>query len=121
MLNKNDPATNIRHETWTGGKVRWFDGKVTSSGKLINVGEKTRPMNKQVFIQYSGLWGSPGATFISSGYWGPAYNETGMSKDATGFVNVPVFSTEHIYVPAWCSTRKDGYKNYKECWIDLCR
>jgi hypothetical protein len=30
-----------------------------------------------VFIRYSGLWGSPGRLFITSGYWGPAFNETG--------------------------------------------
>ena len=68
-------------------------------------------MNDQVFIQYSGLWGSPGLTYITSGYWGPAYNETGMNQK----------STVHAYVPAWCSTMQDAYTNYDECWVYLCR
>jgi len=110
-INKSDPSSNIRHETWTGGRVRWFDGKVSPSGKLINVGARTHPMNDQVFIQYSGLWGSPGRLYITSGYWGPAYNETGMNQK----------SSVHAYVPAWCSTMQGAYTNYDECWVYLCR
>jgi hypothetical protein len=34
-------------------------------------------MNGQRFIQYSGIWGNPGTLKIFSGYWGPAFNETG--------------------------------------------
>jgi hypothetical protein len=63
-------------------------------GKLLNIGEKCTPLNGQWFIRYSGLWGSlskapqilppsvialiPQLYFISSGYWNPAFNETGM-------------------------------------------
>lgn len=66
-----------RQETWSGGQVTWWDGSPGGlSGGLINVGEKSRPRNGQVFVQYSGLWGSPGRWFITSGYWGPAFNET---------------------------------------------
>ena len=65
----------IRQETWTGGKVR-RDGNLSENGLLINVGERTAALNGQNFIYYSGLWGSPGANYISSGYWGPAFNET---------------------------------------------
>ncbi len=82
-----DPAvqcTHVRHETWPGGIVWWFDGRVTCTGRLLNIGSKIAPMNGQVFIQYSGLWGSPGTIGASSGYWGPAYNETQMGDD--GFI-----------------------------------
>jgi hypothetical protein len=46
-------------------------------------------MNGQAFIQYSGIWGSPGSFFFTSGYWGPAHNETGMRKDG--------------FITAWCA------------------
>jgi hypothetical protein len=70
-------ARFIRHPTWTGGTVtRWDGTPLGTSGGLINVGEKSRPRNGQVFVQYSGLWGSPGNLFMTTGYWGPAFNET---------------------------------------------
>jgi hypothetical protein len=78
------PSTCVRQETWTGGQVHWFDGTISATGSLINLGAKTAPMNGQVFIQYSGIWGSPGTVDFTSGYWGPAFNETGMRED--GFI-----------------------------------
>lgn len=66
-----------RQETWTGGVVtRWDAVRLGASGGLRNVGEKSHPRNRQLFIRYSGLWGPPGRLFITSGYWGPAFNET---------------------------------------------
>ncbi len=38
-------------------------------------------MHGQLFIRYAGLWGSPGLFYSTSGYWGPAFNETGMRAD----------------------------------------
>lgn len=75
-IDVDNPATFIRQETWPGGKVSWPGGQVTSTGHLLNVGEKLRPLNGQVFLQYSGIWGSPGTHYGWSGYWGPAFNET---------------------------------------------
>ncbi|HMJ86849.1 MAG TPA: hypothetical protein VK504_26910, partial [Vicinamibacterales bacterium] len=71
----------------------------TSTGPLVNVGEKLAPLNGQVFIQYSGIWGSPGTFFGTSGYWGPAFNETGMGAGR--------------FMTAWC----DGMSPapYYEC------
>jgi hypothetical protein len=77
-----DPATFVRQETWTGGAVTWFGNARSTSGGLRNVGEKRHPLGGQVFIQYSGLWGSPGDFYGTSGYWGPAFNETGMRSDS---------------------------------------
>jgi hypothetical protein len=83
----------IRQETWTRGKVtgprRGRDEDVT--GELTNLGEKLHPMPEQDFLRYSGLWGSPG--IITSGYWGPAFNETGMGA--------------HHFVSAWCHDRRN--------------
>lgn len=83
-VDPNIPATCVRQETWTGGQVHWFNGIISDAGPLINLGAKTAPMNGQVFIQYSGIWGSPGTFDFTSGYWGPAFNETGMRED--GFI-----------------------------------
>ncbi len=89
-----------RQETWSGGQVIWWDGTpVDASGGLLNVGEKSRPRNGQVFIQYSGLWGSPGRLFITSGYWGPAFNETG----------------------ATCESGEEAYKRSAGCSVDAAR
>lgn len=98
-----DESHFIHQECWTGGKVTGNRAgfQFSKTGSLINVGEKTAPLNGQDFIQYSGLWGSPSQTkdigtvpFLppqiqtdidmlsaalypyNSGYWGPAYNET---------------------------------------------
>lgn len=89
----------IRQETWSGGLVDWpanhplrpRDSTRSTGGALVNIGEKTAPMNGVEFIQYSGLWGNrKSGGFLSglrSGYWGPAYNETGMEGD---------------FITAWC-------------------
>jgi len=89
-INLNDLCTFTRQETWTGGHVQWCKnprvsvctGALTSGGRLVDVGEKTMPMNGQVFLRYSGLWGSPGTIYYDSGYWGPAFNETQMGPGA---------------------------------------
>jgi hypothetical protein len=91
-----DPAnadTFVRQETYPGGRVWGYTRPVTFSGPLINVGEKLRPLNGQSFIQYSGIWGSPGAHYGTSGYWGPAFNETAMGAGR--------------FITAWC----DGMAN----------
>jgi hypothetical protein len=87
FIDVNNQATFIRQETWNGGIVTWSNGGTTWNGGLLNVGDKVHPMNGQLFIQYSGIWGSPGSFFGTSGYWGPAFNETGMSGN---------------FMTAWC-------------------
>jgi hypothetical protein len=88
-INPSNPDTFVRQETYPGGRVSGYPNRpVTFSGPLINVGEKLRPLNGQSFIQYSGIWGSPGTFEGTSGYWGPAFNETAMGAGR--------FST------AWC-------------------
>jgi hypothetical protein len=89
VVSLDDLATHYRQETWTGGRVVWPDGRVTAGGGLVNVGEKSAPLHGQVFIRYSGLWGSPGRLYATSGYWGPAYNETHMRDDG--------------FMTAWCA------------------
>jgi hypothetical protein len=42
---------------------------------LINVGEKSYPLNGQTFIQYSGRWGEIGQTKHTSGPTGPAFQD----------------------------------------------
>jgi hypothetical protein len=82
----------IEHETWSGGAVRWPDGRRSDSGLLMLLGQKTCPEPGMQWLRYSGLWGtreqSGVLAYYRSGYWGPAFNETGMHKD--GFVS------------AWC-------------------
>lgn len=102
----------IRQETWSGGTVTWpsanwrghVGGANTQSGGLVNIGEKITPRNGQVFVKYSGLWGSLGANF--SGYWGPAYNETDMASDGL--------------ITAWCYGMKASKSNigslHSECY-----
>lgn len=89
-----------KHESWTGGNVVWYDGRTTPSGALLNIGEKMSPLNGQYFIRYSGIWGSPGFTYYTSGYWNPAYNETGMGDDN--------------FIKAWCTGRAADVP-YLEC------
>jgi hypothetical protein len=94
-VNPDKRATFVRQESWSGGRVEWFDGRSGTTGPLLNVGEKRHPLNGQLFVRYSGLWGTPSRGFPPlppgnplyigfSGYWGPAYNETGMDSQ-TGF------------------------------------
>jgi hypothetical protein len=75
----------IEQESWSGGAVHWPGGRVTRSGPIVNLGEKTEPRRGVEWLRYSGLWGTrEGSGFFAvyrSGYWGPAFNETGMHKD----------------------------------------
>jgi hypothetical protein len=84
----------IEQQSWTGGRVRWpGQGNWQPSGGLALLGQKTRPMPGMEWIQYSGLWGTRERGGVlpayRSGYWGPAFNETGMRSD--GFFS------------AWCA------------------
>ena len=72
-------------------------GHLDGASPLKNLGEKIAPMKGMKFIQYFGLWGSRTVgpfAYFSSGYWGPAYNETGMERDH--------------FVSAWCAGMKDA-------------
>lgn len=80
----------VKQETWTNGKVYQLNGNISGTGALLNIGEKLHPMNGQVFIQYSGIWGSPGDFYFTSGYWSPSYNETDMNND-------------NQFIKAWCN------------------
>jgi hypothetical protein len=75
----------------------------------VNVGEKSRPRNGQVFVQYAGLWGRPGRLFITSGYWGPAANETGATcaDGQPAYRALLQYPAAHescapIFIRAWC-------------------
>ena len=100
----------IEQGSWTGGAVRWPDGRKTRSGRIILLGSKTLPANNQEWLRYSGLWGTRESsgilTFYRSGYWGPAFNETGMSKDG--------------FIAAWCAgmarTHGDEQAFRSECY-----
>jgi hypothetical protein len=107
----------IEHKSWTGGSVRWPDGKVSNSGPLVMLGQKTSLRPGMEWLRYSGLWGTRENSalyrFYRSGYWGPAFNETGLRKD--GFVS------------AWCegiarlmraSAVTEGPVVEKECYAD---
>jgi hypothetical protein len=116
----------IRHETWTGGRVAWWDGTPKGpGGGLVNLGEKSRPRNGQLFIRYSGLWGSPGTWFFTSGYWGPAFNETSATCDDgrsaySRSLGCPVpRGCERVFQTAWCDGM-DGERLQlsRECYAD---
>jgi hypothetical protein len=96
---KKEVARLIRQETWTGGRVSWPISVAQNSNRvaanspvLMNLGEKLSPAAGMEFLQYSGLWGTreTGWWFprLRSGYWGPAFNETGMGRDQ--------------FIAAWC-------------------
>jgi hypothetical protein len=102
FVNLADPATYVWQETWRGGRVGWPDGTITEGGALIDVGEKSAPLHGQVFLRYSGLWGSPGVFYGTSGYWGPAYNETGMTSDG--------------FMASWCAGMAGTLDRRRECW-----
>lgn len=104
-------SNTIRHETASSGSITWpradwrshIGGVTTPAGRLVNVGEKMHPLNGQVFVRYSGLWGSIGRIF--SGYWGPAYNETEEDVE-TGFIK------------AWCfGIAPDAPDRTNECLV----
>jgi hypothetical protein len=94
----------FRQETWPGGQVTGPDGaRHGPGGGLLNLGEKTAPRHGQVFVQYSGLWGAPGQFYFTSGYWGPAYNETAARCPAS----VPAEGSGSgdqpgCFMQAWC-------------------
>jgi hypothetical protein len=73
--------------------VRWPSGMTTPGAALLNLGEKTAPMPGMEFLWYSGLWGTRESSgwFSAprSGYWGPAFNETGMGPQG--------------FITAWCA------------------
>jgi hypothetical protein len=100
-----DTTKAVRQETWSRGTVRWRGGRTSRAGALINLGEKTVPFAP--FVAYSGLWGSPGQCLpaigcINSGYWGPAYNETGMRDDG--------------FITAWCAGMADSARSLGGQW-----
>lgn len=100
----NAPAPYILHQTWSTGIAQWSVGGAHGVGPLINLGIRLHP--QVAFVRYSGLWGSLGATPFSSGYWGPAFNETGM--------------TGGRYLAAWCTGIDDpeqGEGMEKECYV----
>ena len=100
----------IVQETWTSGRVIGWDGSLRGhSGGLINIGEKTHPRSGQIFIQYAGLWGATKRLFLTSGYWGPAFNETAAqcadASEAYGPTLRPGAKSPDcgkIFMKAWC-------------------
>ena len=114
-----------RQETWTGGVVtRWDAVRLGDSGGLRNVGEKSHPRNRQLFIRYSGLWGPPGRLFITSGYWGPAFNETGATCADGSSAYRPYLwrradsqRCSPIRINAWCDGADPTYLDLRaECF-----
>ncbi|NEW04864.1 Vps62-related protein [Paenibacillus sp. SYP-B3998] len=47
---------------------------------VVNLGELKHPLNGQAFINYAGLWGEIGATDISTGPVGPAFQSAWNTK-----------------------------------------
>jgi hypothetical protein len=120
-------APGVKYQSWPGGEVTWGPGVTMPAGPLVNLGEKLHPM--QPFVAYSGLWGSPGFNFyglpnalktlisagfqgrpvtnVTSGYWGPAYNETSRRTDG--------------FITAWCAGHREPLKRsgiVRECYAD---
>jgi hypothetical protein len=96
------PHGFVRQESWPSGTVTWPNRPPTQSGPLLNLGSKTAPMNDQVFVQYSGLWGSHSFACFLSGYWGPAYNETGKGKNYGGRYYPDGQKISEHFMTAWC-------------------
>jgi len=117
----------IQQETWTGGGVTGWNGEWRGrSGGLVNLGEKTKPRNGQLFVKYSGLWGSPKRLFIMSGYWGPAFNETGAecSDGTPAYKSAIRYKAEtnacgRIFLRAWCDAMSDAMALSTECYAAL--
>ena len=78
-INPQGDGPYIVHPTWTGGAAVFPGSAPQPVGPIVDLGTKLHP--KLAFVTYSGLWGSLGKTPISSGYWGPVFNETGMGQD----------------------------------------
>jgi hypothetical protein len=98
-----EPAPWIVHQTWTNGSSTFPGGSPQPSGPLVDMGSRLKP--KVRFLRYSGLWGSLGVTSFSSGYWGPAFNETGMPQDG--------------FLAAWCDQMAPSQQvqsGQKECY-----
>jgi hypothetical protein len=112
----------FRHETWTGGSImRWDSTHVGVSGGLRNVGERAAPRNGQLFVQYSGLWGDRGHLFVTSGYWGPAFNETGATCATGGQAYRPSLLRRAeradcgpIRLNAWCDNADSARLNVSD-------
>jgi hypothetical protein len=95
-LNPNGPPPYIRRGTWPNstvfGVLLGSDAKTYPAGPMVDLGSRLHPL--AAFVRYSGLWGSLGQTPWSSGYWGPAFNETDMPPDSL--------------LLAWCFNMKDA-------------
>lgn len=107
----------IRQETWVGGAVTWWDGGTRGpSGGLVNLGEKSNPRGSQHFVRYSGIWGSRNLFFLTSGYWGPAFNETGATCPDGSAAYAPSLryraedtdACRRIFISAWCDGMADS-------------
>ncbi len=96
----------IDHPTWSGSTVIFPKGGNSSSpGPLIHLGTRLHPTSS--IVNYSGLWGSIGTLWFSSGYWGPAFNETDMP--------------DTHFLQAWCSGTRDpsaAENGRNECYPD---
>lgn len=106
----SERSHRIEHQSWTGGQVRWPGGKVAIFGSMAMLGQKTMPRAGMEWLRYSGLWGtrenSGWYPLYRSGYWGPAFNETGLRKG--GFIS------------AWCEgiSGSGSIAIRKECYAD---
>lgn len=78
---------------------------VSPAGPMVDLGSRLHPL--QTFLTYSGLWGALGLAPWSSGYWGPAFNETDMRADS--------------FLKVWCFNIKDfqlAENGRRECYPD---
>jgi hypothetical protein len=55
-------------DDYTSAGTAW-----NTKNAVINVGEKSYPLNSQTFIKYAGLWGEIGTNTVSTGPAGPAF------------------------------------------------
>lgn len=109
-INPKGPPPYIRRGTWPDSTVVGIlsgeQTKTYPAGPIIDLGSRLHPFVG--FVRYSGLWGSLGQTPWSSGYWGPAFNETDMPPDSFLF--------------AWCFNMKDARTiqedGRRECYPD---
>jgi len=99
------PPPYIVHPTWANSFAIFPGAAPQAVGPLRDMGSKLHPAAS--FVLYSGLWGDIGSTPISSGYWGPVFNETGMKPDR--------------YLSAWCDGVADpqaSENGLRECYPD---
>jgi hypothetical protein len=126
-----DFVQGIRQRTWPGSQFDRPGSPPITAPPLVNLGEKLDPLER--WLPYSGLWGSPGFNYFglptsvkglieslmearglgehlenfTSGYWGPAFNETGR--------------TEAGYITAWCAGHVNPERarnGRRECYAD---